>query len=193
MAFVIMSHGAAATLLQRQSRLCAVKSLDRGLLVDTQHERFVWRIQIQSDNVMEFLHKLLIAAQLERPGQVGFQMVLLPDAPDSGFAHALSLGHQAGAPVCCVFRLALQRGFHHSSNLSVRDSGDTAGPRSVFLKPRQTQSQKTLPPELHCGARNSKAPEQCPGSEPHWRPSEQSGHARQPAPAVYDSAPTPTK
>lgn len=97
MAFVIMSHGAAATLLQRQSRLCAVKSLDRGLLVDTQHERFVWRIQIQSDNVMEFLHKLLIAAQLERPGQVGFQMVLLPDAPDSGFAHALSLGHQAGA------------------------------------------------------------------------------------------------
>src|SRR5689334_25446571 len=58
---VIVSHGAAAPLLQWQSGLGALQSLNLALFVYTKHNRLVGRIQIKTNHVREFLEKSRIA------------------------------------------------------------------------------------------------------------------------------------
>jgi len=57
-AFVIMRHGRAAPALQRQTRLGTVQSLDLALLVGAQHQRVFGRIEVQADDVFQFLREL---------------------------------------------------------------------------------------------------------------------------------------
>ena len=64
-AFVVVGHGAAAPLFQRQARLGAVQRLNLALLIHAQHQRVIGWIQIQADDVGEFFHKLRVARQLE--------------------------------------------------------------------------------------------------------------------------------
>src|SRR5271166_2873726 len=85
-ALVIVSVGSQATLLHWQPRLGAVQGLNLALLVDTQHQGFVRRIQIKPDHIAELGHEGSIAAELEAPGQVRLEAVLLPDPPDGGLA-----------------------------------------------------------------------------------------------------------
>src|SRR5512136_2730398 len=63
--FVIVRHCAATPLFQRQSRLGPVQSLNLRFLVNTQHKRFVRGIQVQSNNIIKLLYKLLITTQLK--------------------------------------------------------------------------------------------------------------------------------
>lgn len=146
---VFLGHRAVTALLQWQARLCAVECLDLGLFVDAQHERLVREIEVQPGNIVELLNKLLIAAKLERFGQMRLEIVLFPDAAHGGFTHTLSFGHRPSAPVSCVFGLTVQRSLNKPPDSSVGDSGNAPGAGSILLKPRQTQSQKTLPPELY--------------------------------------------
>jgi len=44
---VIMGHGGGATLLQRQPGLGPVERLDLRLLVDAQHDRAAWRVEVE--------------------------------------------------------------------------------------------------------------------------------------------------
>ena len=66
MAFVVMSEGAAAALLQRQAGLGAVKGLDLALLVHAQHQRVHWRVEIEANHIAQFLDKLRVSRELER-------------------------------------------------------------------------------------------------------------------------------
>ena len=66
-ALVVMGHGAAAALLDRQAGLGAVQSLNLALLVGAQHDGVLGRIQIQADDVLQLLLELGIAAELESP------------------------------------------------------------------------------------------------------------------------------
>src|SRR3972149_9534969 len=78
-AFVIVRHCPAAALLDGETRLGAVEGLDLTLLVDTQNQGLVRRIEIQSNYVVEFLHKVFVAAELEGLDQMWLEAVLLPD------------------------------------------------------------------------------------------------------------------
>ncbi len=75
-----------ARCLNGRPGLSSVQRLDLALLVDAQHQRLVGRIQVQAHDVAQFLDEPLVAAELEGLRQVGLETVLLPDAPDRGFA-----------------------------------------------------------------------------------------------------------
>src|SRR6266481_4357309 len=63
---VIMSHGAAAALLHRQSGLGAIQRLDLTLLIHTKHQRLVGRVEIEAHYVAEFFDKVIF---LRKRGQ----------------------------------------------------------------------------------------------------------------------------
>jgi hypothetical protein len=53
--FVVVRHGRAASAFQGQPRLRTVQSLNLALLVHAQHQRVLGRIQVQTDDVFQFL------------------------------------------------------------------------------------------------------------------------------------------
>ena len=57
-ALVVMGHGAAAALFQRQSRLCAIQCLNLTLLVHAEHQCFLRRVEVKADHVGKFLQEL---------------------------------------------------------------------------------------------------------------------------------------
>ena len=57
---VVVRHGAATSLFQRQAGLGAIQRLNLTLLIDTQDDRLVWRIQVEPDDVGEFFDKLRV-------------------------------------------------------------------------------------------------------------------------------------
>ena len=50
-AFVVVSHSAATASFERQARLRSIQSLNLALLIHTEHQGLLRRIQIQSDHV----------------------------------------------------------------------------------------------------------------------------------------------
>jgi len=153
MADVIMSHCSGTTFLQGKTGLRSVKSLDLAFLVQAENQRLVWRIEIKADDIAQLLHEPLVTAQFEGPDQMGFQIVLPPDPPDSRFTQVLGLRHRPRTPMRRIRRLAVKSGFDHGVNSPLRDSGNATRPRSVFFQAGQAESQKTLSPQLHRGTR----------------------------------------
>src|SRR5262249_60105574 len=62
---VVVRHGRGPSLLERQARLRAVERLDLALLVDAEHHRALWRIEVKPDNVGDLLLELPIIRDLE--------------------------------------------------------------------------------------------------------------------------------
>ena len=81
-ALIIMSHGAAATGLDRQSRLGAVERLDLRFLVDRQNHGMRRRVHIEPDNVFDLLGEGGIVGPLERADAMRLEVVRLPNALD---------------------------------------------------------------------------------------------------------------
>src|SRR5208283_964893 len=76
---IIMGLGPAVTLLQRKGALCALKSLALTLLVATEHQSALGRIQVQPDNVPEFLFKVRIIGDLKSLQPMWLNFVLVPN------------------------------------------------------------------------------------------------------------------
>jgi len=138
---------------QGQHGLRAVQCLNLALFVDTQHQRFVGWVQIEANDIVELFDKLLVATELECFHQVRLEAVLMPNAPDRGFAQALCLGHGSCTPVCRIGRCRVQRRFHNGGNLSPRNPLNPAGTRRIFLQARQAQRQEAVAPKLNRRAR----------------------------------------
>ncbi len=77
---VIMRDGAAAALLQWQSRLSAVESLDLAFLVHGQNQRMRWWRYIKPHNIPKLLDKLGVFGELELAHTVRLETVAAPDA-----------------------------------------------------------------------------------------------------------------
>ena len=70
---VVVRHGSGATLLQRQSGLCAIKRLNLALFVDRQHDGVCGQIDIEPDDVAQFVGETRIVGQLELAHPVRLQ------------------------------------------------------------------------------------------------------------------------
>ena len=154
--FVVMRHSAATPLFQRQSWLSSIQSLNLRFLVNAQHERFVRGVEIQADNIVKLLNKLLIAAQLEGLSQMRFKLMPPPDPANRSFTHSLGFSHQSSTPVSSVLRLAMQRRLYDSSDLSIGNLGKPTRAGSILFESRHTECQKPLSPKLHRRARKPK-------------------------------------
>ena len=81
-ALIVVRHGFGAALLQRQSGLCAVKRLNLALFVDRQDDGVCGRIDIEPDDVAQFVDEARIVGQLELAHPVRLQTMGAPDALD---------------------------------------------------------------------------------------------------------------
>jgi hypothetical protein len=105
---IVVGVGAAAAGLERQTGLCAVEGLDLALFIDAQRHGVLGRSEIDADHVGELLQEARIAGELEAPGQVRLQAVVLPGQLDGVFADALGPGEGTRAPAGRASRLGLQ-------------------------------------------------------------------------------------
>jgi hypothetical protein len=58
---------------QRQQRLGAIQRLNLQLLIDTEHEGFVRGVQVQPDDVADFVDEERVLRQLERFDPMGLE------------------------------------------------------------------------------------------------------------------------
>src|SRR5580658_2139718 len=95
---IIVGLGAAVALPQRKRALCTLQCLALTLLVATEHQSSLGRIQIESDNIPEFLFKVRIIGDFKSLQPMWLNFVIAPNAlyralADPGFAR-----HGAHAP-----------------------------------------------------------------------------------------------
>jgi len=64
-ALVVVGHGSAASLLQRKTGLCTVQRLDLALFIGAQHDGVFRRVEIETNDGLQFLGELGIVADLE--------------------------------------------------------------------------------------------------------------------------------
>src|SRR4030042_1101447 len=120
-ALVVMGHGSTTAFFQRQTRLRTIQRLNLTLLVHAEHQGFLWRIQIKSHHVDQFLQKPGITRQLERLYSVRLKTVTLPDAVDRCLAYAMLFGHRPTTPMGGSRRPGLQSGVDNVLNLVCRE------------------------------------------------------------------------
>ena len=146
-AFVVMSHRAAASLLQGQPGLGPVQSLNLALLVHAEHDGLLRRVEIEADHIGELLQELRISGQLECLDPVRLEVVAPPDVVDGRLAHPLTLRHQPATPLGDPLRFRLQGGVDHGLDL-VRPIGRlAAAPGSHVSQARQSLLGEPLSPE----------------------------------------------
>src|SRR5580700_6302929 len=98
-ALIVVRHGSGTTLLQRQSGLGAIKRLNLALLVDRQDDGVGGRIDIEPDDVAQFVDEARIVGQLELAPPVRLQTVGAPDALNRTQAEPSRLRHQDAGPM----------------------------------------------------------------------------------------------
>ncbi len=98
-ALIVMRHRAGPALLQRQSRLGAIERLNMTLLIHSQNQSLVRRIEVQPDHVHQLFREARITGYLERPNLMRLQAMAPPNPLNAAVADADSLGQQPPAPV----------------------------------------------------------------------------------------------
>jgi hypothetical protein len=84
---------------QRQQRLGALQRLDLAFLVDTQDQRLVGRVEIQSDDVAQLLDEERIGGQLEAVAAMGLEAERLQEAMNAGLGDPGFGSQPAHAPM----------------------------------------------------------------------------------------------
>lgn len=107
---VVVRHGPAPALPERQAGLSAVQGLHLTLLIDAENQGVLGRTQIESDDVDELLDETRIVAELEGLDAMRLEVVFFPNSLDHRFVDAQVIGERSRAPVRSVHRLGVQRG-----------------------------------------------------------------------------------
>jgi arabinofuranosyltransferase len=115
----------------RQHGLGAVEGLDLALLVDTQDDRVVGRIQIEPDDVTHLLDEEGIRRDLEVLLAMGLKAERLPDALYGGLRDPRLRGDRAARPVRPVPGLRLQGLAKQRRDRFVADRTRPAGSRLI--------------------------------------------------------------
>jgi len=98
-ALVVVGHGLAAPLFERQTGLGAVERLDLALLIHRQDDGVGGRIDVEADDVANLGGELRIVGQLELTPAVRLEAMGSPDALDRTDADTDLSGHRRGGPV----------------------------------------------------------------------------------------------
>src|SRR5262249_42576172 len=107
--FVVVRHGAGTARLDRQSWLSAVERLDLALFVDREDDRMGRRIDVETNNILEFFRELRIVRQLEGADAMRRKLVGLKNALHRSQAHAGRLRQHSARPMGSFSRRRGQR------------------------------------------------------------------------------------
>ena len=116
-AHIVMGPCAAAAGLERQTGLGAIECLNLALLIDTEHDRLVRRIEIDAHHVGELFDKAFVPRKLERPLLMRLEAVQVPDPLHRLETKAFGPGHRAATPLRLTWRRSMLRGLHHRGDL----------------------------------------------------------------------------
>ena len=122
MAVIIVGHAFDVAQPHRQHRLGALQRLDLALLVDTQHQRLVRRIEVQSHDVAHLLDEERVGGELETLGAMRLQAEQGEIAADRAFGNAAGLRRRAHTPAS---------GDRKSTRLNSSHSGESRMPSSA--------------------------------------------------------------
>ena len=141
---VIVSLGANMTLTQGQTGLTALKSLTVALLIATEHQGTIGRIEIEANHIPEFLFKGQVRGKFETLESMGSNRVRRPQMLNARFAQAGLPCHRAYAPGSSARSLS-------SSQTQGRTDGRgrysrLAPPSDSLFEPLQTFGRPTPPP-----------------------------------------------
>ena len=131
MAFVVVGHGSGAAHLYRQAGLDMIKGLDLALLINREDDGVSGMVDIEADDVTQFVDKLRVGGELELLQPVRLKVVRTPDALDGTRADIDDVGHHGRGP---VGRLGGRVGLseHHDTLGDARSQRlDTRGTRLV--------------------------------------------------------------
>ena len=103
---VIMRGGSHLPNAKRQTRLRSLKGLALTFFVATQHQCFFGRIQIEANDIPEFLLEPAIVGNFKGAREVRLDIVGLPNLVDGLIADSLGFGHGARRPALATFRRA---------------------------------------------------------------------------------------
>ncbi len=94
-----MRHAFDVAEAEGQGGAGCARGLDPALLVDTQHQRRVGRIEMEADDGADLLDEEGIGGEREVLLPVGLDLERGPDALDRGLRHAGGRGHGTAGPV----------------------------------------------------------------------------------------------
>ena len=146
MALVIMGHSTSAPLLHRQARLGAIKRLNLALLIDRQDNGVVGRINVETDDLVQFGSKLRIVGQFELTYPVRLEAMSTPYPLHRTDADAGRFGHGGAGPVAGRRRRFGQRHGHHTFDHVRAQRRDARWSRFIAPKPYSTLVSKPLLP-----------------------------------------------
>src|ERR1041385_1010094 len=107
---IVVGEGAATALLEGQTRLSAIQSLNLALFIDTQDQAFVGWIEVKPDHVGHFFQKLFVPRELKGARSVGLKIIFLPQPVYRAGADILNSRHRSTTPMSRAFGLSLQCG-----------------------------------------------------------------------------------
>ena len=139
-----LSLGADMTLAQGQTGLTALEGLTLALLITTEKERTIRRVEIQANYIPEFLFKGQVLGKFEALEPMRSNGVSRPQTLHARFAQAGFPRHRAHAPGSSARRLSSSQA-QGRANGRGRYCRFSPPPRKVF-KPLEALGRPTLPP-----------------------------------------------
>ena len=150
-ALIVVRHGSGAALLQRQSGLGAVQRLNLALFVDRQDDGVGGRIDIEPDDVAQFVDEARIVGQLELAHPVRLQTMGAPDALNRTHAEPRRLRHQDAGPVGRLARRFAKRQRDDALGRLGAQRLDARGTRLVAEQPVEPLLDKAFLPAPNAG------------------------------------------
>jgi hypothetical protein len=150
---IVVGHGAASPLLQRQTGLGSVECLDLAFLVHRQHDGMLRRIDVEADDVANLGGELRIVGQLELPYLMRSQPMAAPDAMHRADADRARRSNGGRRPVGDFARRLAQRQHHHALGERVAEREDARRARLVDQQPVRAGLHEALLPAPHTGLR----------------------------------------
>jgi hypothetical protein len=145
-----MRHGTGAARLHRQPWLSAIERLDLALFVDRENDGMGGRVDVEADNVLEFLRKLRVVRQFERPDVMRGELVSLKDALHRSQAHACRLRQHSASPMGCFSRRRGQRQVDHPLHGDHSERWLAGFARLIARQPcNALRHEPRLPPPYH--------------------------------------------
>ena len=141
---VIVGLGADMTLVQGETGLTALEGLTLTLLIATEHQRTIGRMEIEANHIPELLFKGQILGKFEAFESMRSDRVSRPQTLHARFAQAGFPRHRAHAPGSSARSLSSSQAQGRADGRS-RYCRLAPSPGSVF-KPFQALGRPTLPP-----------------------------------------------
>ena len=130
--FVIVALASGDAGPQRKQRGGSIQRLNLTLFIDREHQRFVWRVEVQTHHVAHLGDKMRVARQLESLHPVRLQAMLLPNPLHGHVRKSLSFGQRAGGPMRGRRRGGPQGRFHDALNPLCRQGFLASGARAIL-------------------------------------------------------------